>query len=257
MVRFLLNTFPTWSVILGMMLACCLVGWIVYLLVNRYGSKFLVGKDPHFARECIHLAATLCAFILAFMIVLLWQSYETLEDTLMGEARSIGRLEIFSESLPTAQDQEISGLLQTYVETLINEEWTDMRYGTPSARASELLLSLRKSIENIDTKDPVLANYRHQMLEDLNEVAFARYLRLEHLHSSIPTFFLLTIFTNMLGMFVLLCLLRPADNVGSHHFYLVMTSLLVGLNLSFLLILDYPFSGELSLHSTPLTYIPF
>src|SRR5438132_14374073 len=87
MVRYLLNHFPTWGVILIMMLICCLIGWIVYFIVNRYGEKFLVAKDPHYARESIHLAATLCAFILAFMIVLLWQSYQTLEDTLMSEAR--------------------------------------------------------------------------------------------------------------------------------------------------------------------------
>jgi hypothetical protein len=37
----------------------------------------------------------------------------------------------------------------------------------------------------------------------------------------------------------------------------VVTSLLIGLNLSFLLILDYPYSGELSLSSAPLSYIQF
>jgi glycerol uptake facilitator-like aquaporin len=257
MVRFLLNHFPTWAVILGMMLACCVIGWMVYLFVNRYGAKYLVAQDPHYARESIHLAATLCAFILAFMIVLLWQSYQTLEDTQMNEARAIGRLEIFSESLPKANDLEISSALQAYVDTLIHDEWEAMQFGQVSSKATELLLVLRRAIEKVDTQDPVLANYRHQMLEDFNEVTFARYLRLEHRNSTIPNFFLVTIFINMLGMFVLLCLLKPVDNVRSHHFFLIVTSMLVGLNLSFLLILDYPFSGELSIASTPLTYIPF
>ncbi len=143
------------------------------------------------------------------------------------------------------------------MENLINDEWIDMRVGVTDEKTTELLNNLRKAIERIDSKQVELAHYRHQMLEDFNEMSFARYLRLEHLNSTIPTFFLLTIFTNMLGLFVLLCLLKPVENVRSHHFFLVMTAMLVGLNLSFLLILDYPFSGELSLSSTPLTYIPF
>lgn len=257
MVRYLLNHFPTWAVIIGMMLVCCTVGWVVYVIVNRYGKQYLVAKDPHYARESIHLAATLCAFILAFMIVLLWQAYESLEDTLMSEARAIGRLEIFSESLPHDNDVEISTILEDYVNTIIHHEWNDMQYGVPSVQATELLTTLRLAIEKLDTKEPTVANYRHQMLQDFNEVAFARYLRLEHLHSTIPTFFLVTIFANMLGMFILLCLLKPIDNVKSHHFFLTVTSMLVGLNLSFLLILDYPFSGELALTSAPFTYIPF
>lgn len=257
MVRFLLNHFPTWSVILGMMLACCAVGWIIYLLVNRYGAEFLVSKDPHYARESMHLASTLSAFILAFMIVLLWQSYTKLEDTVLEEAKSIGRLEVFSESLPHANDIEISIILEEYVQVLINDEWKSMVIGQSSPKATELLNALRLAIEKIPSDTSTLSNYRQQMLDDFNDISFDRHMRLEHLHSTIPTFFMVTIFANMIGMFILLCLLKPVVNIKSHHFYLLVVSMLVGLNLSFLLILDYPFSGELSISSDPLKHIHF
>jgi hypothetical protein len=257
MVRFLLNTFPTWAVILGMMLVCSLIAWIIYSLIRHYLPKFLLTQDPHYARESIHLTSTLCAFLLAFMVVLLWQYYAKLEDSVVDEARGIGRIEVFSESLPLVNDQEISTLLEAYVDALINDEWVKMEHGLPSDRATDILLKLRYAIQNIDSHDPKLSDYRHQMLEDYNEIVFARDLRLDHLSSTIPGFFLFTILANLLGLFVLLCLLKPVDHKGSHHFFLFITSSLIGINLSFLIVLDYPFSGELSISNTPLTHIHF
>ncbi len=257
MIRLLLNHVPTWGVIVGMMLLCGLAGWLIYISFKHYLPKFLLVQDPNDARESIHLTSVLCALLLTFMIVLLWQSYATLQENAVSEAKTIGTIEIFSESLPLANDKEISSLLEEYVYTLIHDEWIKMEIGLASERASELLLQLRYAIERIDAKDPTLSNYRHEMLQDFNDMVFARNLRLDHLNSTIPDFFLFTILANLLGMYVLMCLLNPSSAKRSHQFFLILTSMMLGLNFSFLIVLDYPFSGELSITDVPLTYIHF
>jgi len=257
MVRLLLNHVPTSVVIVGMMLVCGLVGWMISFLFKRYLPKFLLVQDPHDARESIHLTSVLCALLLTFMIVLLWEAYATLQESVVSEAKTIGALEIFSESLPPENDHEISALIEDYVHVLIHDEWPQMEVGQVSSRATELLLDLRYAIEAIEGKTPTLSAYRHEMLQDYNDVVFARNLRLDHLDSTIPDFFLFTILANLLGMYILMCLLNPSSHKRSHVFFLILTSMMLGLNFSFLVVLDYPFSGELSITNTPLTHIHF
>ncbi len=257
MVRLLLNHVPTWGVIISLTLLSAFLGWAFYSLLKRYLPRFLVNQEPHEARETIHLTSVLCALLLTFMIVLLWQAYSALQENMVQEAKTIGTLEIFTESLPKEYDLKISALLEAYVNTLINDEWPQMRNGKSSAQATELLLELRYAIESIDAKDPLLSTYRHEMLQDYNDIVFSRNLRIDHLESSIPDFFLFTIGANLLGMFLLLCLLNPASHKRSHLFFLLLTSGILGLNFSFLIVLDYPFSGELSINNRPLTYIHF
>ncbi|MFA6037923.1 MAG: hypothetical protein WC748_07380 [Legionellales bacterium] len=257
MMRLLLNTLPTWGVILGMTLFSVFIGWLLYSLLRHFLPKFLINQEPHDARESMHLTSVLSALLLTFMVVLLWQSYDILQQNVVNEAKTIGRLEIFTESLPVDHDKKISGLLESYVNVLVNEEWPAMRLGQSSPKASEILLELRYAIEAIDAKTPALSNYRHDMLQDYNDIVFARNLRLDHLGTTIPVFFLVTITVNLLGMFLLLCLLNPASHKRSHFFFLITTSAILGLNFSFLIVLDYPFSGELSINSAPLTYIHF
>lgn len=257
MLRLLLNHAPTWAVILGMMLVSVLVGWAIYALFRRYLPRFLLSQEPNDARESIHLTSVLCALLLTFMIVLLWQSYDTLQESVVNEAKTIGTLEIFTESLPKKYDLKISGILEEYVNTLIDDEWVKMETGQVSAKASELLLALRYAIESIDPTDPVLSGYRHEMLQDYNDIVFARDMRIDHLESTIPHFFIFTIMANLLCMFLLLCLLNPASHKRSHFFFLILTSAILGLNFSFLIVLDYPFSGELSINNRPLSFIHF
>jgi hypothetical protein len=66
-----------------------------------------------------------------------------------------------------------------------------------------------------------------------------------------------TIIANLTAMFTLLCLLPPGNHKRVHHFFIFITGGVLGLNLSFLITLDYPFSGELSVDSIPLQQVHF
>src|ERR671910_2484043 len=83
------------------------------------------------------------AVLLAFVVIAVWQDYETAQSNAESEAHELAGLYFLSSQLPESQRTRIQELDRTYARVVVEEEWPLMERGQTSPRADSLVSQLR------------------------------------------------------------------------------------------------------------------
>ncbi len=250
MLRFLLNHYSVWAIMV--MTAVLFLGLTVmmYFIIRRFGKSFLVTKDASYISGTITICNELGSVILAFVIVLMWQDFATLQQGVLHEVKSISKLMVFADLLPNKDTEVLQKGLIIYTDSIIHDEWPKMEQGHESELSAAALANLEKIIFHLNQTNSFSELYQAEMVNDLNEIISTRNDRLGHLDSTLPNFVRVIIFLILMGILFFLCLLEAKQKTREMLFIMAL-SVLLGLTFSLILIMDYPFSGEFSISSYP------
>ena len=126
------------------------------------------------------------AVLLAFVVIAVWQDYETAQTDVEGEAHELAGVYFLASRLPEPDRTRIRDLIRTYVRVVVVEEWPMMERGQTSPRADSLIRQLRSKILEFDphTKGGQVL-YEHGLTQ-LHDAANARRTRLLEVREGIP-----------------------------------------------------------------------
>jgi fumarate reductase subunit D len=126
------------------------------------------------------------AVLLAFVVIAVWQDYETAQANVESEAHELAGVYFLASQLPEPQRTRIQDLVRTYVGIVADEEWPMMERGQTSEHADSLVSQLRSQMLGFDphTKgEQVLYELGNTQLHD---AADARRSRLLEVREGIP-----------------------------------------------------------------------
>jgi NADH:ubiquinone oxidoreductase subunit 6 (subunit J) len=83
------------------------------------------------------------AVLLAFVVIVVWQNYETAKTNVDTEANELAGVYFLSSQLPEPQRTHVQDLARRYARVVVEEEWSMMEQGQTSPRADSLLRQLR------------------------------------------------------------------------------------------------------------------
>ena len=74
------------------------------------------------------------AVLLAFVVIAVWQDYETAKTNVDSEAHELAGVYFLASRLPEPDRTRIQDLVRTYVRVVVEQEWPMMERGKTSAR---------------------------------------------------------------------------------------------------------------------------
>jgi len=155
-------------------------------LVQRLVPSALRQEHNNVAGFIYSVLGVAYAVLLAFVVIVVWEDYETAESTMETEANELAGIYFLANRFPEADREKVQELARSYARAVVEEEWPLMEQGKTSSRASSLLRELRTSMQNLDTSTGADLILYDQGLTRFHDLANARRLRVVAATEGLP-----------------------------------------------------------------------
>ncbi|GAB3254348.1 bestrophin-like domain [Chitinimonas naiadis] len=248
MIQFLYNipSAAMATIVAGSTLAIVMGG---YAIATRFKLVLLDPEQRAMMISMVSIITTINSLIVAFAAISVWDAYNDADRTVAAEATCAGELarDLSAFNSPAA---DVAGrALRAYMEHVIHKEWPVMqqesRQDPETENLFEAMFDAANYIAPTDTRQTVLLG---EILARTNEMVKHRQQRILTLDISMPA----TLWAVMLVVSALSFLLLYALPPTAFHKLLIGSwGLTLGLTFFFVLAVDRPFAGEVSVSPEP------
>ncbi|MEV7617478.1 DUF4239 domain-containing protein [Streptomyces sp. NPDC089799] len=251
MALWLLNQFSTFT------LGALVVGGVVGLAVA--GSLVVRRRFPHLAggdhNEMVGVAlgmfGAIYGIILAFVVVTLWTQVETTQTIVATEATDLALVVRSAEVFPPEDRARIEKAVGEYAHAVVEVQWPLMREGRPSfsATASQTE-AIYRGLQAYEPQSVRAQTFYEEATTRLNDVAAQRRARITMAETSLPVLLQVLVYGGAL-VILPLTFLFGLRSLKMQLLFVSAVAALIGFSLLLVLVLDRPFSGDLSVSSAP------
>ena len=185
------------------------------------------------------------AVLIAFLIVINWQDFDEAQKNTAREANYLASVYRDSTPLPTALRSELKNSLADYVNSIIADEWPLMMKGERSPKTQAAQENIWRLFSGYQPGNETQKIFFAAAVKKLNDACEMRRIRISQATSTIhPLLYFVLIIGGLLTISFTLFF-------GSENFVpqIIMTSMLaamIALTLFTIIVLDCPFTGEIS-----------
>ena len=182
------------------------------------------------------------AVVLAFMLIAVWQNYETAKTNVDTEANELAGVYFLASQLPEPQRTHVQDLARRYARVVVEEEWSMMEQGQTSPRADSLLRQLRSKLLEFDPSTEREQVLYEGGLTQLHDALDARRSRLLEVREGIPNLLWVVLVVGGVITVSFTYLFGLKSNLA-HALMVAALTLLICAILFAIGEFDYPFSG--------------
>lgn len=247
--RWLLNTLPFWALVLLYVGGGLTLGVGGFLTMRRFVPSLGAHADNRGLSSAFSISSGLFSFVLAFTIGQLYGNFTRANANAKQEGTQLAQVLRASHGLPAALDRVVHREMLAYAAEVRGRDWRLMQHGHTSSVAWRDIDQAYRTLERARAtagSDPFFS----QTLARMNDLVVARRNRLDDANLSLPP------------LFQALLLLGAVLAISSTFYFkpfgepiqIIMigaASALVGLALLVAVQLDYPYSGNVAVSSTP------
>jgi hypothetical protein len=248
MSRWLLNTFPTWELVLLVVGGFVVVGVGGFLLMRRFVPSLGTNADGRSLSSAFGISSGLFSFVLAFTIGQLYTNYTRANADAKQEASILAQVLRTSEGLPGVGVTIRRDALD-YAREVRAHEWALMEHGRSSVRAWQAIDRIYGTLERARATSGANPFYS-QTLTRMNDLVVARRTRLDDSNLSLPTVFQVMLLFGAVLALSTTFYFKPFGE-GLQVVMIGAASALVGTAMLVALMLDYPYSGSIAVPSAP------
>ncbi|GAA3936528.1 DUF4239 domain-containing protein [Chitinophaga oryziterrae] len=242
---------PPVLLMLLMLLVFAFTGGLSTWLFRKFIRVRVLRSHNEVTGNIFACAGGLYSLLLAFVVFLVWDGFNDAgshADMEFSVAKGLYRdIQFYPD---TAESGRIKRVYLEYINKVITEEYPAM------GRLEPMPLSSKKAFDNvfiaIEQMQPQNINLNarsDEMFRHLNELATNRSLRQLSANTGIPFELWLPILIGGLITLIFVTML-DIENMRLHIFLSAMLGAFIGLVIYLIVILDYPFSGYLSIQPT-------
>ena len=187
--------------------------------------------------------AMLFAVLLGFMVADSMQRFGVARETVQLEASSLGNVFRLAEGLPKDNEDKLRDLCAQYAKEVVEDEWPMLALHKDSPKAWLIYRQLWNTTMTFEPTTQRQSNAQTALMEAMKELGNSRRMRVEALHSGLPTVLWVVLFIGGAATIVFTYLFK-ADNVKIQIVMVSMVSLVICLNLFLLATYDDPFNGD-------------
>ena len=242
---------PVW--LLGLLL----VGGVPLLvvscqaLIRRLWPTILLGEHNDVAGFLIAVVGVLYAVILAFIVIVVWEDFRDARATVSREAGALRSLVRDSGALPEPARTRLGELVGDYSRAVAGAEWEAMGDGDSSPRAFDLLGRMFSTLAEVRTTSPTDEVFLADTLDRLDDVVEERSERLGAAEEGEPWILWAAILVG--GVFTMgFAMLFGVSDERLHYLMIGGFAAIIMLQVFVILVLNYPFSGDVRVKPTPI-----
>jgi hypothetical protein len=186
------------------------------------------------------------AVLLAFLVVVTWQSFDEAGLNAAREANYLADLYRDSTPLPAAFRGELKADLKVYIAEIINDEWPVMAGGRRAPDVTAEQGRLWTLLAGFRPRGETQKVFFTEAVKKFNAACEARRQRLLDAGSGLNGILYFVLIVGGL-ITVLYTLLFGTENFGPQIVMTSMLAVMIALTLFTIMALDYPFSGDISI----------
>jgi len=188
--------------------------------------------------------AVLYAVLLAFVVIVAWESLASAQTITYTEADQLGDIYYLSRSLHQPQSAAIDRLTVEYAHVVVDDEWPLMGMGESSPRAQALVYQIRSDVFGIVPRSGQQQALYEQDLASVNAFAAARRDRLVTMNEAIPGPLWVVLIVGAV-ITVGFCLLFGLESKTAYTGMVAALAVLITLSLIFVQNMQYPYAGTI------------
>lgn len=248
--RPILNTVPDWGLLLIVIAGVPALSVACFLAVRRWLPQWRT--SPEIVVAVGAMVMTLFALVLAFAAVNLYGGYTDAQNNVAAEADALGQITRDVRAFPHAERDRIDRALIAYIRVVHDVEFPAMRTGDAGNEhagipATNNLFAL---IQGYEPQTEAQKAFYAVSVDRLNELATLRRNRISAADSSLPrSFWILLLLTAVVS--IGLTFFLATANTALDLVLISSVSLVVGAGLLTIVLLEYPFSGSVSVSGDP------
>lgn len=224
---------------------------IVGLLVVRKMSVRANFQEHHDVTDpMLSVVGTLFAILLGFMVANSMQRFEEARLNVQEEANAVMDLYRLAEGLPRADKDNLREHLVKYNETVVADEWRQMRDKTISLDAYKYYDLVWSDCATFKPKEDAHNNLQQKILDCVTTMSDCRRMRLYSLHNGLPRPLWGALAAGGLATIIFTYFFR-ITNTKLQCLMTGLVTLAICLNLFLLASFDDPFSGDVTVSSMP------
>lgn len=186
--------------------------------------------------------------LLAFTIIVAWERFSETERNVVHEVTTLSEMWRDSEAFDSATSSNIHKTLVAYTESVIRDEWPEMAArGHEHAQTRKIYGQLWKQSYNLQPQTKLQEAYLAEYLRDLNELSATRRTRILYSRTEIHSILWLILFVGAVPT-ILYSLLFANRHAWVQVIITAFIMLIILLSLLVALSLQYPCTGEVSIH---------
>ena len=218
-------------------------------LARRFIPREPLSQNQEGIGVMFEMIGVLYAILLAFMVVVVWQQFDTAHQRVDDEVTTISNLMRDANGFEPATRSAIQQRLISYTDSVIHDEWKTMAHGESSDVTSAKYRQIWKAYYGHTPQTANQRAYYNESISRLNDLGSARRLRLLASESSIPEILWILL---VAGAVITLGFVFLFDMPGRVMQPIVAGSLagLTAFILFLILALNHPFAGQVKVRPT-------
>ena len=190
------------------------------------------------------------SILLAFVVVVVWQQYQTTGDRVEIEAAKVFNLYRASYAFSdTTVSKSIRLAVVDYATSVCNDEWPALEHDSLSSVTQHKYNHMWRVVYNIKPSTPSEQIWYTSMVQSINQFGEARIMRISDIDSSIPPIMWQMLIGGAL-VILLFTILFSTDNNWVHLLKVILFSTVIIFSLALVYMLDHPFKGVLKVDPT-------
>jgi hypothetical protein len=248
--RSLVNSLSTVEIVLIFVVGSVGLAIAVALAIRRFVPDIAERQFEEIAEGLRIVYELLFALILAFVIASVLDKFSDAENTVGREATALAAMHRDNLAFPSADQEQLDAAIGAYITAVTQDEFETMSHGRQSPEAAAALETMYAQYAGFTPAERD-ATYYDQALEHLDEVSGARRERLALSTAELPAVLVIML---PIGVVLLLILeYRPRLAPRSQAAFMGTLALVLTSTYLLTIVLDYPFSGDVSVSDAPLT----
>jgi uncharacterized protein (DUF983 family) len=243
--RALLNSVPAWALFLIIVVVVSALSLVALVGVRRWLGNWRSDASNRPVAAVGAKVMTLFALVLAFVVVNLYESYQSASSNVVAEADSLSQLSHDSLAFPRAEQTLIGKAVVAYILEVRDREFADLRDGHQDPVATDKLEDIFTAVQQYSPRSQTQIAFYDAAVEQLNEIVQDHRDRVHAANTTLPAaIVMLLVLTALLSIGT--TLLFRADTRGLEMTMVLAVAVVVAAGLATTLLLEYPFSGSLA-----------
>ena len=248
--QWILLNIPTWQIAVIMLVVA--VGTAVggVLLVRRLVDIRKFKEHHDIAGPIFSTIGVIYAVMLAFVLVIVWQDFDRAQTNTVKEANCFAQMYRDATGLPEPFRSQFLEANGKYLRAVIEYEWPQLQHGVRSMEAQAAADKVWELTSGFDPKTERDKIFFSEMLKKMNEAVEMRRQRIQDSGSGLhPSLWFVLLFGGIIT--VVFTFFFGSQNLYAQVTMTTMLAVLIALILFTILLMDFPFSGDLSIPATP------
>lgn len=206
------------------------------------------------AGPLLEALAAVYAVLLAFVVITVWQNYDKSNSNAQQEANYLADVYRYSEGLSPSFHKQVERLLNEYRRSIVESEWKTMTAGKANPETEQLIREIWKLYISYEPVGTVQHIYFEESVKKLTESRELRRQRLMDAHTGIHPLLWVILIVGGVAL-ISFTFLFGTENLPAQILMGTSIALLVSLILYTVLVLDFPFTGNVSISAEPFKQI--